>query len=103
MSILKSLFATKESARSGPETAPVKMNLEERMAFRREMLYEAIKVTMQANGVLVTKADAKFVAEVKSKTAALEDKWVKDAEAKGLKNAGKVLAEFRAEIAKQEK
>lgn len=52
MSILKSLFATKESARSGPETAPVKMNLEERMAFRREMLYEAIKVTMQASGVL---------------------------------------------------
>lgn len=52
MSILKSLFATKESAKSGPETAPVKMNLEERMAFRREMLYEAIKVTMQASGVL---------------------------------------------------
>lgn len=52
MSILKSLFATKDSAKSGPETAPVKMNLEERMAFRREMLYEAIKVTMQASGVL---------------------------------------------------
>lgn len=52
MSILKSLFATRDSAKSGPETAPVKMNLEERMAFRREMLYEAIKVTMQASGVL---------------------------------------------------
>ena len=52
MSILKSFFATKDSAKSGPETAPVKMNLEERMAFRREMLYEAIKVTMQASGVL---------------------------------------------------
>lgn len=52
MSILKSLFATKENARAGPETAPVKMNLEERMAFRREMLYEAIKVTMQASGML---------------------------------------------------
>jgi TRAP-type C4-dicarboxylate transport system substrate-binding protein len=58
---------------------------------------------MQANGVQVTKADAKFVADVKSKTSALEAKWVKDAEAKGLKNADKVLAEFRAEIAKQEK
>lgn len=58
---------------------------------------------MQANGVQVTKADAKFVAEVKAKTSALEDKWVKEAEAKGLKNAAKVLAEFRAEIAKQEK
>ena len=58
---------------------------------------------MQANGVQVTKADAKFVAEVKSKTSALESKWVKEAEAKGLKDAAKVLAEFRAEIAKQEK
>jgi TRAP-type transport system periplasmic protein len=58
---------------------------------------------MQANGVQVTKADAKFVAEIKAKTSALEAKWVKDAEAKGLKNADKVLAEFRAEIAKQEK
>ena len=58
---------------------------------------------MQANQVQVVKADAKFVAEVKSKTAPLEQKWIKDAEAKGLPNAAKVLAEFRAEIAKQEK
>ncbi|WP_254425685.1 hypothetical protein [Polaromonas sp. A23] len=28
------------------------MNLEERMEFRREMLYEAIKVTMEAHGIL---------------------------------------------------
>jgi TRAP-type transport system periplasmic protein len=58
---------------------------------------------MQANQVQITKADAKFVADVKARTAPLEQKWVKDAEAKGLKNADKVLAEFRAEIAKQEK
>ncbi|MEY4074997.1 MAG: hypothetical protein RJA29_2354 [Pseudomonadota bacterium] len=58
---------------------------------------------MQANNVVVTKADAKFVADVKAKTAPLETKWVKDAEAKGLKNAAKVLADFRAEIAKLEK
>ncbi|MBC5766306.1 TRAP transporter substrate-binding protein [Ramlibacter albus] len=58
---------------------------------------------MQANGVQVTKADAKFVADVKAKTGALEAKWVKDAEAKGLKDAAKVLAEFRSEIAKQQK
>ena len=57
----------------------------------------------QANNVVVTKADAKFVADVKAKTAPLETKWVKDAEAKGLKNAAKVLADFRAEIAKLEK
>ena len=58
---------------------------------------------MQANNVQVVKADAKFVDEVKSKVAGLEAKWVTDAEAKGLKDARKVLAEFRAEIAKQEK
>ncbi len=58
---------------------------------------------MQANNVQIVKADAKFVADVKAKTAPLEQKWVKDAEAKGLKDAAKVLAEFRAEIAHQEK
>jgi TRAP-type C4-dicarboxylate transport system substrate-binding protein len=58
---------------------------------------------MQVNGVQITKADAKFEADVKAKTSPLEQRWVKDAEAKGLKNADKVLAEFRAEIAKQEK
>lgn len=58
---------------------------------------------MQANGVQITKADAKFVADVKAKTAPLEQKWVNDAKAKGMKDPAKVLAEFRAEIAKQEK
>jgi TRAP-type transport system periplasmic protein len=58
---------------------------------------------MQANGVQVTKADAAFVADIKAKTSGLETKWVTDAEAKGLKDAKKVLAEFRAEIAKAEK
>jgi TRAP-type transport system periplasmic protein len=58
---------------------------------------------MQANGVLITKADAAFVADIKSKTSGLETKWVADAEAKGMKGAAKVLADFRAEIAKAEK
>ena len=58
---------------------------------------------MQANNVPIVKASPSFVAEVKAKTAPLEQKWVKDAEAKGLKDAAKVLAEFRAEIARQEK
>ncbi len=58
---------------------------------------------MQANGVLITKADAKFVSDIKTKTSGLEAKWVADSEAKGLKNAARVLAEFRAEIAKAEK
>ena len=58
---------------------------------------------MQANNVVVSKADAKFVAEIKSKTSALEQGWVKASETKGLKDPAKVLAEFRAEIAKLEK
>jgi TRAP-type transport system periplasmic protein len=58
---------------------------------------------MQANNVQVTKADAKFVADVKSRTSSLEQKWAKEAEGKGLKDASKVLAEFRSEIAKQQK
>lgn len=58
---------------------------------------------MQANGVQIIKADAKFVADVKAKTSALETGWIKSAEAKGLKDAAKVLADFRAEIARQEK
>ena len=58
---------------------------------------------MQANGVQITKADAKFVADVKAKTGPLEAKWISDAKAAGLKDPAKALAEFRAEIAKQEK
>ena len=55
---------------------------------------------MQANGVQFTKADAAFVKAVAEKTTPLEDKWAVEAEKKGLKNAKKVLADFRAEIKK---
>ena len=58
---------------------------------------------MQAAGVQFTKADAAFVNAVKAKTAPLEENWVKAAEGKGLKDAKKVLSEFRAEIAKLQK
>ncbi len=58
---------------------------------------------MQASGVAFAPADAPFVAAVKAKTAGLEVAWVKAAEAKGLKEAKKVLADYRAEIAKLEK
>ena len=58
---------------------------------------------MQANNIQVTKADAKFVNDLKARTAKLEQEWAKDAEGKGLKNADKVLAEFRSEIAKASK
>ena len=58
---------------------------------------------MQAAGVQFTKADNAFVQAVKAKTAPVEDNWAKAAEAKGLKDAKKVLAEFRSEIAKLEK
>ena len=55
---------------------------------------------MQANNVQVTKADAKFINDIKAKTAPLEQKWAQEAKAKGLKDPAKVLAEFRAEIDK---
>ena len=58
---------------------------------------------MQANGVTFTKADAAFVNAVKAKIAPLEDGWAKASEAKGMKDPKKVLAEFRAEIAKLQK
>ena len=58
---------------------------------------------MQANAVVITKADAKFIADVKTRTASLETKWVADAKAKGLVNSDKLLAQMRAEIAKLEK
>lgn len=32
----------------GPETMPVKMNLDERMAFRRELLFEIIRTSLQS-------------------------------------------------------
>lgn len=58
---------------------------------------------MQANSVQMIKADAKFVADVKARTAPLEQKWIKEARARGLKDPAAVLAEFRSEIAKAEK
>jgi hypothetical protein len=36
---------------AGPETLPVKMNLEERMAFRRELLFETVKVTLNNHSI----------------------------------------------------
>ncbi|MDB5965797.1 MAG: hypothetical protein JWQ72_2297 [Polaromonas sp.] len=40
---------TRDSLQSaGPETLPVKMNLEERMAFRRELLFETVKATLNS-------------------------------------------------------
>jgi TRAP-type transport system periplasmic protein len=55
---------------------------------------------MQAAGVQFHKADAAFVKAVAAKTDALEGKWVAEAEKKGMKDAKKSLAEFRAEIKK---
>ena len=43
------------------------------------------------------------VKAVQDKIGAVEDKWAAAAEAKGLKDAKKVLAEYRAEIKKLEK
>ncbi len=55
---------------------------------------------MQANGVVNTMADKKFVDDVRAKTTPLEAKFIADAKAKGLTNADQVLKEFRAEASK---
>ncbi len=55
---------------------------------------------MQAAGVQNNKADAAFVKAVAEKTDPLVDAWAKAAEAKGMKDPKKALADFRAEIKK---
>ena len=60
MALFKNLFSSSRSPKDGardplqdsssrsrgPETMPVKMNLEERMAFRRELLFETIRASL---------------------------------------------------------
>jgi TRAP-type C4-dicarboxylate transport system substrate-binding protein len=58
---------------------------------------------MQANNIQETKADAKFVADIKQRTAPVEAAWSKQLEAKGFKGGDKLLTELRSEIAKQSK
>ncbi len=58
---------------------------------------------MQASGVQFTKADDAFVKAVRDKIGGLEDAWAKAAEAKGMKDPKKALAELRSEAAKAEK
>jgi TRAP-type C4-dicarboxylate transport system substrate-binding protein len=55
---------------------------------------------MQAAGVQGNKADAALVKAVTEKTDPLVDGWSKAAEAKGMKDPKKALADFRAEIKK---
>ena len=55
---------------------------------------------MQASGVQMSAANPAFVKAVGEKTAPLVDTWAKAAEAKGMTDPKKALADFRAEIAK---
>jgi len=50
-------------------------------------------------GINITEAGPEFVAEFRSKSAALEQEWIKAVTAKGVDGA-KALADFRAELAK---
>jgi TRAP-type C4-dicarboxylate transport system substrate-binding protein len=56
---------------------------------------------MQASGVQFTRADPAFVRAVGDKTTPLVEAWVKAAEARGVSDARKLLADYRAEIGKQ--
>lgn len=61
------------------------------------------RAVMEASKIQVTTADPSFVADVKARTSALEQRWVKDASARGTKDPGKILAEFRKEISALQK
>ena len=55
---------------------------------------------LQASGVVFTKADAAMVKAVSERTTGWVDAWARAAEAKGLKDPKKALADLRAEIAR---
>ncbi|HLL18227.1 MAG TPA: TRAP transporter substrate-binding protein [Rubrivivax sp.] len=55
---------------------------------------------LQVAGVQMSKADPAFVKAVAEKTAPLVDNWAKAAEAKGMKDPKKALADLRNEINK---
>ena len=63
----------------------------------------AALANMQKNGVKVIQADSSLVSGVTIRVNKLERDWAAAANAKGLKNASSVLADFRAEIAKLQK
>ncbi|HEX7214763.1 MAG TPA: TRAP transporter substrate-binding protein [Methylomirabilota bacterium] len=54
---------------------------------------------LKKSGVKIVNADPAFVAEVQKRSAPLVEDWIKKASAKGI-DAGKILAEFRAELKK---
>jgi TRAP-type C4-dicarboxylate transport system substrate-binding protein len=58
---------------------------------------------MKKNGVSIVAATPALISEVKVRVNKLERDWASAAEAKGLKNAGGVLSEFRSEVAKLQK
>jgi TRAP-type C4-dicarboxylate transport system substrate-binding protein len=58
---------------------------------------------MQKNGVKIVKADAAFISGVTIRVSKLERDWVQAAKAKGVKDPGRILSEFRAEVAKLQK
>ena len=55
---------------------------------------------MQKNGVKLIKADSAFISGVTIRVSKLERDWAQAAKAKGVKDPSRMLAEFRAEVAK---
>ncbi|MEF7614366.1 TRAP transporter substrate-binding protein [Aquincola sp. MAHUQ-54] len=58
---------------------------------------------MQVSGVQFTPADPDFVQAVKDRTAPLEAQWAEAARARGIADPGKLLADYRADIARRER
>jgi hypothetical protein len=53
--------------------------------------------------VKIVKADAAFISGVTIRVSKLERDWVQAAKAKGVKDPGRILSEFRAEVTKLQK
>jgi TRAP-type C4-dicarboxylate transport system substrate-binding protein len=62
-----------------------------------------MRENMRGQAVQVTPASAQLVEEVRQRVAPVEQRWIKAAHAKGLKDPASVLAEFRADIAAQQR
>lgn len=58
---------------------------------------------MQASGVQFSPADPSLIQAVKERVAPLEAQWIKAAQAKGIADPKKLLADYRADITRREK
>ena len=62
--------------------------------------YDNALAFMQASNVQISQPTRAFIEALHARTAPLEQRWIRDAKARGLANADAVLREYRTEVAK---